>query len=546
MKTEIKGLVNTREEFLFPDSPCGELPEAIRLDMPKNGRPGLQILLETAGPSVKVRVESSQAQAEIYCMKKVPVEYNTGDGQEQGGAMVILTEKKPDYAVRKAPFWVYDCLEPKPEGVLETADGRAALYLCFALKEGEGAGKKTVCVCVEAAEGVYSLDVELEVYDVMIPDESFAVTNWYSLDAMKLGTGTEPGTPEFWNVVSQYAAAMRRVRQTAFFVQLDDRCVKSRDPWEFDFEYLTPEIETFFNAGLKTLEIGGLLSRGNLPDGMPDMMTDTFKCMAAPQIPVESPEGYAITSRMMQNLAQYLKRHGWDKDVMMHIHDEPDVHYPDDKALEARRRQYYMAVGIVKKYLPQCRIIEAVKTARFRGGVDIWVPVTNAYEPMQEEFEQMRRLGEEVWTYVCCVPEGDWLNRFLDKPVLESRILMWGCEKNQLSGYLHWGWNQFPEGMDPFKATSCHNPTGLGTNFPCGDAFIVYPGNAENPVWLSLRLEAERRGTEDLELLRCLRKADPQLHDELMGRVFTDNRHFERDAGRFADVYRQLLEALAK
>lgn len=543
---KIKGIVNTCEEFLFPDSPCGELPESVRLDMPKNGRPGLQLLLETAGPSVQVKVESTEASAEIYCMKKVPVEYNTGDGQEQGGAMVILKEEKPDYAVRKAPFWVYDCLKPEPEGTVETADGRAAVYLCFALNEGEEAGTKKVRVSIEAAEGVYSLDVELAVYNVQIPDETFAVTNWYSLDAMKLGTGAEAGTPAFWNSVKQHIAAMRRVRQTAFFVQLDARCVKSRDPWEFDFEYLTPEIEAFFDGGIKTLEIGGLLHRGFLPDGMPDMLTGTFKCMAAPEIPVESPEGYAITSRMMQALALYLKRHGWDKDVLLHIHDEPDVHYRDDAALEARRRQYYMAAGIVKKYLPNCRIIEAVKTAKFCGGVDIWVPVTNAYEPMRDEFERMRELGEEVWTYVCCVPEGDWLNRFLDKPVLESRILMWGCEKNQLSGYLHWGWNQFPEGMDPFKATSCHNPTGLGTNFPCGDAFIVYPGDEKNPVWLSLRLEAERRGTEDLELLRRLRKENPEQHDALMSRVFTDNRHFERDANKFADAYRELLATLAE
>lgn len=40
-------------------------------------------------------------------------------------------EEKPPYAIRKAPFQVYDCLMPRPEGVVEAKDGRAAIYLCL-------------------------------------------------------------------------------------------------------------------------------------------------------------------------------------------------------------------------------------------------------------------------------------------------------------------------------------------------------------------------------------------------------------------------------
>lgn len=98
--------------------------------------------------------------------------------------------------------------------------------------------------------------------------------------------------------------------------------------------------------------------------------------------------------------------------------------------------------------------------------------------------------------------------------------------------------------MNPFQATSCHNPTGLGTNFPCGDAFIVYPGN-DGP-WLSMRLEAERRGTEDLELLRQLRERDPELHNRLIAQVFRSNTDYSDDEATFDCTYRQLLGALAE
>lgn len=184
-----------------------------------------------------------------------------------------------------------------------------------------------------------------------------------------------------------------------------------------------------------------------------------------------------------------------------------------------------------------------MKTDFFRGALDIWVPTTSGYEAEQQSFDHMRESGDEVWSYVCCEPEGRWLNRFLDQKVIHSRLLFWGFERNRIAGFLHWGFNQFPEGMNPFVATSCHNPTGLGTNFPCGDAFIVYPGG-DGP-WLSMRLEAERRGTEDLELLRLLRERNPYLHDRLITQVFRSNSDYTDDEALFDDIYRQLLEALA-
>ena len=54
----------------------------------------------------------------------------------------------------------------------------------------------------------------------------------------------------------------------------------------------------------------------------------------------------------------------------------------------------------------------------------------------------------------------------------------------------------------PFEATSAHNWTGIGTSFPCGDAFIVYPG--ERGPWPRMRLEAARMGAEGACLLRGL------------------------------------------
>lgn len=262
----------------------------------------------------------------------------------------------------------------------------------------------------------------------------------------------------------------------------------------------------------------------------------------APEIDVDSFDGYRITTGFIQALAEFLKQHGWEEKVVVHIHDEPDVHYKDERTLQKRKRQYFQAAAILKKYLPKARTIEAVKTTEFRGGIDIWVPVSSSFEEEKAAFTEMMELGEEVWNYVCCVPQGNWLNRFLDEAVLHSRLMFWGYEKYGITGYLHWGFNVFQMGMNPFEATSCPNHTGIGTNFPCGDAFIVYPGS-EAP-WYSMRLEAQRRGVEDAELLMLLRKRNPKLHDELIAEVFTDYSTYVDDEAVFAGTYEKLLKAL--
>ncbi len=536
-QTNIIGAISAREEFFYPDSPLSHLPEHLRIVTAKNGKPGIQLLLST-DQQLSLSLESDDFAVEWFRMRRIPVEYNTGNGEDQGGAMVLQQRPNqcPSYATRLAPFEVYDCLEPITD-VLKPEEGIAALYLCLLPKAGISIGTHTATLQV----GEYHCELEVHVYDVTIPEDTFPVTNWFSLRAISHFHNLTDGTRDFYEMVHKYARAMRRVHQTMFYFELDERCIVSRDPYAFDFSYLEPLVRCFFEEGFKTIEIGPLLSRGFLPDGLPNMYTDRFTCAMAPDKPIDTPEGYAITVRYVQALADFLKKHGWEKDVVFHIHDEPDIHCPDH-ALEPRKKQYYLAASILRKYLPGVKVIEAVSSAEFRGGVDIWVPGTPGYESNKENFDELIRLGEEVWTYVCCGPEGGWLNRFLDFAVLKGRLLFWGCAKNRLSGFLHWGFNQFPDHMNPFEATSCPNHTGIGTNFPCGDSFIVYPGT-DGP-WPGMRMEASRRGAEDAALLRMLRELDEPTHDALVEKVFRTNSDYNDDPAFFESVYEELLKKL--
>lgn len=533
-----QGAISQREEFFYPDTPLSPLPRQLHLPMAKNGRPGIQLLLRTDQARLPIRLESSRFSAEFFVMHAISVEYNTGNGVDQGGAMVLLADKKPDYATRLAPFRVYDCLEPVSCGYIPVREGLAAAYLCLIPPADVAPGTYEAVLAL----GDYRCRLQIRVFDVDIPVDTFPVTNWFSLDAICRMHQVHDGSEAFYAMVRRYAQAMRRLHQTMFYIELDQRCVASRDPYRFDFSHLEPLIRCFFQAGMQTLEIGPLLSRGFLPDGRPDMYTDRFTCAMAPEVPVDTAQGYAITVTFVQALAAFLREHGWQDKVVFHIHDEPDIHVKSAEDLARRKGQYCLAASVLRKYLPQVRVIEAVSSPQFRGGVDIWVLGTPGYEAHRQELAQLRALGEEVWAYVCCSPEGHWLNRFLDFALLKGRLLFWGCAMYRLGGFLHWGFNQFPPGMDPFQATSCPNPTGIGTNFPCGDAFLVYPG-PDGP-WPGMRMEAARRGAEDAALLALLRRRDPQAHDALVARVFRSYQDYTDDPVIFQQVYQDLLAML--
>jgi len=98
--------------------------------------------------------------------------------------------------------------------------------------------------------------------------------------------------------------------------------------------------------------------------------------------------------------------------------------------------------------------------------------------------------------------------------------------------------------VDPFKQSSCHNSTGLGTNFPCGDSHIVYPG--ENEPWISMRLESQRQGAEDCELLNILREKDFSTYQKLVKNVFKTNSDYNSNVNDFEQSYDELLMALSK
>ena len=180
----MKGILTGREEFLYPDTELGELRQEYVFSAAANGKKGIQILLEASGEEIELEWDLPELSVELYQMKAIPVEYNTGNGVAQGGSMVVENweDSMGEYVTRKAPFFVYDCLIPAKNQKIPVIEGRVAVYLCLDQKNISGLKKGTLII--KNGNEEMKIHLCIKAYDVKIPEGTFSVSNWFSLSAL--------------------------------------------------------------------------------------------------------------------------------------------------------------------------------------------------------------------------------------------------------------------------------------------------------------------------------------------------------------------------
>ena len=121
--------------WLYADSKIATAERLDEIDVPANGVVDVNILVNGLKPGERLELEASEKDGEWYRMRAVPVDRNTG--------VSGFLEKHPGdnpHVARRAPFEVFDVLEPLANG-----DG------------GQRAGRPTVAVITDAkeTEGLY-------------------------------------------------------------------------------------------------------------------------------------------------------------------------------------------------------------------------------------------------------------------------------------------------------------------------------------------------------------------------------------------------------
>ncbi|MEN7547667.1 glycoside hydrolase domain-containing protein [Rapidithrix thailandica] len=426
-------------------------------------------------------------------------------------------------ANKTQPIWVSVNI-PK-----ETATG---VYHSTAQLKGKVAGQ----------EFTLEKPLEIEVFNPVIDKTRLWVTNWYSLEKLKWmneGKEVEKYSDTYWALVKQLARKMADYRQNVALIRPLDLTGYNREEkqWQFDFTNFNKMVELFIEEGVVgRIEGGHIGSRlGNWSSDfgvfVPQKKDGEWELVNTPFHEAEAREFY---QQFMPALVDNLKNKGWYDSYLQHIADEP---------IESNFNSYVQIAKFVKKQVPDIKIIEACHTHNLENTVDVWVPQLNFMHQSYDFYQERAEAGDEIWYYTCLAPQGNYANRFIELPLIKTRILHWINFKYDIPGYLHWGLNFWDENQDPYGETS-----GIiiesGNTLPGGDAWIVYPN--QGAVYSSIRLEAMRDGIVDHELLKMFEEKYPEEARELARQVVYRFDHYDTSIPGFREKRRKILERLSE
>lgn len=524
----MRGELRDSLAFLYADSLVGKRRcRRMRVDVARGGTVSVHVLLNDleVGGSMRATLRKNGRAvggAQWFRLVDVPVEVNTGP--------VWFVEKKGQrnrFVTRRAPFRVYDAMEPVQLPIKVCAP-TMALRFHLPVAVNAQAGKRDYVLEMKSGRELQAFSLTVNVHEPVIPPvgrDSFPYTNWFMPELMASRHGLKEWSEAHWRMIGRYAGLMARARQNVFWVRQADVFRVERKGPVLDRGRLRRFVKTFTDAGLYYIEgshVGGR-TRGDWKLPTHDLVLTGKRAT--------SPEGNATLALIARQLMEEIERNGWRGRWIQHIADEPTATNAAD---------YRILAGMVRKYMPGIPILDATMDPGLVGAVDIWCPQVQEYQKHRARFEAQRALGDRMWFYTCCIPGGPWLNRLLDMELLRPALFGWAAALYGLDGFLHWGLNWYRPEQDPFKqSVTAHGPD---YHLPAGDTHVVYPGTGR--PWSSLRLEAQREGFEDLELLRKLQHRDARRAGAIIRRAITGFNAYTKDVRTFRAARRALLEAL--
>jgi hypothetical protein len=433
-----------------------------------------------------------------------------------------------------------------PADALElTANRTECFWLDVHVPESAEPGEYRSQIEVRSGETALTLPLLLTVHRATVPFQGqLLLTNWFSVRPRQMNYGDAPaGSENWWACARQLFDSMWAHRQNMFWTPLEPPFIKpivlDNGQLGFDFTLFDAWVEDFSRAR------GG--NRKTYIEGQPIAWRQGYDGRVKariwrvedgkPQrsiIEVNDPaarEGYGL---FLTALRDHLKEMGWLDRFRIHITDEPHGH---------QMEPYAVLAGYIREFAPEFAIMEALDVKDdfefFEKHCDVWVPQLGRFDQSLDRMLKRLKSGKEVWIYTCLFPNGAYPNRFVDYPLIKTRVLHWINFRWGFTGYLHWGFNQW-SGGDVF--TVLEPPHGDSTFLPPGDAWIVYPGDRQ--LLDSMRHETMRDGVEDYELLQVLAARDAEKAETLARAVVASFTDYMRDVSAFRNVRRELLEAL--
>jgi hypothetical protein len=353
-------------------------------------------------------------------------------------------------------------------------------------------------VIVKSPQGDISLPLFVKVFPLTLPTERhLKVVEWCSTDKFaKLYGITEEYTKPWFDMLKIYAENMVSHRQNVFRVPMEAiEILKSKtNSLEFDFKRFDQIAQVFWSTGkMDCFETGFLTKFGKGDWFSTEILLKDFSAKDIETGAKITLRGEDVIPYLLQALEIHLREKGWLDKTFFHIKDEPSIH----NALAWKTMSEYM-----HKYAPDIRRIDAIETTFLLDDIEVAVPKLDALAAWYPSYKAWQEKGNELWFYTVGIYQGSLLpNKTIDMPVMNSRIMHWLNYRYNITGYLHWGYNQWTD--DPFTDPDIH----------IGDGWHVYP--SKDGVLNSIRWEQMRNGIQDYEYFWLLESRIKSLRDSL-------------------------------
>ncbi len=518
-------------------APAGKSPNSIRIDAVRNEYESGQIIVTANGKIEKLTAKAGPVTGPDGPKPRVKVQF-VGYVPVMRGT----TGTPPEHLVAKGAGSYPDPLLESSSVSVEPGKTQS-IWITVYVPKGAVAGsyKGSIEVTADGASRVVPL--EITVHPFTLPDaRTLHITNWYSPHNLAKAHGVEVYSEAYWKWLEVWARFMADYRQDTIITHIID-LIKGNDDGNgnltFDFSRFDRYVEIFKRAGVIGIIEGGHIAGRNGPWDVPDFrgyypriaMPDG-SMRKNPEVNVTSEEYKLFLSQFLPALQKHLEDRCWLDHYVQHLTDEP---------IPENAESYKKAAAYIREFAPKLRIIDASMCDQIAGAIDIWVPQPPEFEKKMQFFRDREKAGDTVWFYTCLSPKGKYMNRFIDYPLLDARLMHWVNFKYDLPGYLHWGFNYW-QGANAFADLE---PNWGGDNYlPPGDSHIVYPGK-KGPM-SSIRLEAMRDGIEDYELLRLLEKKNPRLAREICDSTVRSLTDYTLAPAEFRKARGRLLAALVE
>ena len=386
--------------------------------------------------------------------------------------------------------------------------------------------------------------IQVKVYPVNIENTRLWVTNWYNTSPGNVGhvmggKDVAPYTEDYWTFVRMLASKMAEYRQNVSIIspiRLAEFGQDENGDYTIDFTNFDKTVDIFIQEGvIGRIEGGhiGTRAAGWVSDFVvfaPVIEEDTTYLK---KFSIRNDTARAFYTAFIPALSKHLKEKGWNEIYMQHLMDEPTPANVDT---------YIEIADFIDNLAPDLKIVEACHSKDVNQTVDIWVPQLDYMHIDYDFYKERAEQGDEIWFYTCLNPKGEYANRFIELPLIKTRILHWINYRFNIPGYLHWGFN-FWRGGDPFNETTSIQLES-GTILPGGDAWICYPG--DHKILSSIRLEAMRDGIVDYELLCMLGDKNPQEAAELARQVVYRFDYYDININAFRKKRQRILSLLSE